>query len=100
MIFGNKKQRKEEPKIIMSKQTLKRAYKAKLLGREFNDRLTDDDHTATRTTKILGSFYKLTKIGINDRPVNSGYKSKLFIIFCRPILHYGAENIKMTKNKK
>ena len=97
MIFGTKKQREEEPKIIMSKQTLKRAYKTKLLGREFNDRLTDDDHTTTRTTKTLGSFYKLTKIGINDKAVNSGYKSKLFKIFCRPILHYGAENIKMTK---
>lgn len=96
MIFGTKSQRDKTHKIIMDKKQLSRAKVSKLLGREFSDDLKDDEHFRIRNNKTMKSYYCLEKVGINNKYSNIKYKTKLFKVFCRPILHYGAENMRMT----
>ena len=97
MIYGNKKQRNEEPIIKMGDERLKKVKKAKLLGREFEDSGKDEAHIDTRCTKAMKCFFSLEKAGIKTKKAPYKYKSNLFKIFCRPILHYGGESINMTQ---
>ena len=97
MIFGTKQQRLQRPTIKMSGLRLERSTKVKLLGRIFDETLREDDHLGQRSKKTFGAYHNLTKIGINSKKASYKYKVGLFKIFCRPILHYGAESLKMTQ---
>lgn len=97
MIYGTSKQRNDEPIIRMGDERLNKVKKAKLLGREFEDSGKDEAHIDTRCTKAMKCFFSLEKAGIKSKKAPYKYKSNLFKIFCRPILHYGGESIKMTQ---
>ena len=97
MIYGTTKQRNEDHEIKMGDQKLSKVKRAKLLGREFEDSGKDETHIDTRCKKTMKCFFSLERAGIKSKQATYKYKSNLFKIFCRPILHYGGESIKMTQ---
>lgn len=102
MEFGNKERknnnfllRKKNP-VFDGKEIIK-VDKMKYLGMFYDNKLSNKDHLNKKRTATFAAINKIQSLGIEKKITTSKMKSCLYKTYCRPILYYGLENLKLTE---
>ncbi|CAF0945202.1 unnamed protein product [Brachionus calyciflorus] len=105
LIFNQKftrtaKDRKEDiwqAQLVLQNEEITRVNSIKYLGVYINDDLNDKIHLENRKKAANVALAKLRNLEILTKRTNPYLKGHLFKTYLIPILHYGIETIKITK---
>jgi hypothetical protein len=97
IVFGTKNQREKTYDIRMNDIPIDRTSQTKYLGVEITDNMMSLEHVAERRTKAISCSYALKKAGIFNKKIRGDYKGYIYKTYCRPVLRYGIESIKLNK---
>lgn len=95
--FGNFPNKEITSHLKLSGQKVEKVNKLKYLGVWLDSKLTADYQIEEKKLSATRAFNSLRKIGIANSETSATMKSFLFKVYCRPILHYGLENLTLTK---
>ncbi|CAF0893931.1 unnamed protein product [Brachionus calyciflorus] len=96
IVFGNKKQREQPTEIMMNQKKIDKVHKFKYLGVMINSKNNNNDHTEQRIKKTIRSFHQINRLGITNPELRIKFKTQFYKTFCRPILAYGCEPLKIN----
>ncbi|RNA07428.1 RNA-directed DNA polymerase from mobile element jockey-like [Brachionus plicatilis] len=71
--------------------------KIKYLGVLINSKNTNDEHIQQRIKNTIKSLNAIGVLGINDKNLKTKIKVQLYKTYCRPILSYGCEALKINQ---
>lgn len=84
--------------IELCGQRIEQVSKIKYLGVWIDSKLKSCEQVEEKKLSSTRTFNALRNVGIADRHTSSYMKSFMYKVYCRPILHYGVENLSLTKN--
>ena len=91
MQFGKFKQRAKS--IKLEGERLEKVKEITYLGVIIDQGVKPKKHLDSKKKSAGSAFNSLRQVGITSRYTNFDIKSFLYKVYCRPILHYGAENL-------
>ena len=97
IVFGNKRQRNKKVSLMMNKKMIETHDKIKYLGVLINSKNTNEDHIQQRIRNTVKSLNAIGALGINDKILKTKIKVQLYKTYCRPILSYGCEALKINQ---
>lgn len=87
---------KPEASLMLGGEVVEKVDKMKYLGVWIDSKLNPKEQINDKKVSSLRAFNKLRNVGIADRQTSPNMKCFLFKVYCRPILHYGIENLTLT----
>ena len=83
-------------KLKLEGEVLTKIKEMKYLGVILDTQLKPKKHLDAKQKSTSNAFNSLRKVGITCRYTNYDVKSFLYKVYCRPILHYGVENLTLS----
>ncbi|CAF0919426.1 unnamed protein product [Brachionus calyciflorus] len=94
--FGNKKWRTQKVKLYMHEKEIESIEKIKYLGVIVNSKNNNEDHIQQRIKNTMRSLNSIKTLGIDDERLKLKTKIQFYKTYCRPVLTYGCEALKMN----
>jgi hypothetical protein len=83
--------------LQLDKQRIERVQKFKYLGVWIDGDIKAAEHIEEKVVSTVSAFNSMRKIGITNFSTSSSLKSFIYKVYCRPILYYGVENLRLLK---
>jgi hypothetical protein len=95
--FGASKNDKRH-RLTLDGLRIERVNKIKYLGVWLDGSIKAAEQIDEKVINAISAFNSMRKVGIADKETSAVLKSFLYKVYCRPILYYGVENLKLIKN--
>jgi hypothetical protein len=83
--------------LQLDKQRIEQVQKFKYLGVWIDGDIKAAERIEEKVVSTVRAFYSMRKIGITNILTSSSLKSFIYKVYCRPILYYGVENLRLLK---
>jgi hypothetical protein len=83
--------------LQLDNQRIERVQKFKYLGVWIDGDIKAAEHVEEKVVSTVSAFNSMRKIGITNFSTSYSLKSFIYKVYCRPILYYGVENLRLLK---